>query len=105
MGWFARLFGGHVVAPDAVAITGPIQFEGESMQWNQHGIVFKRSAEGTTITFPTGYEVKLKPDAEPQIVKDPTPKPAPVVTDTGATLLTDIQQTPPTDGLLPAEDS
>jgi hypothetical protein len=72
LGWFARLFGGYVLAPDSVVISGPFAFEGEKMAWTQHGVRIERRANGTTIHFPSGKEVKLPPDAEPQVVRDPS---------------------------------
>ncbi len=72
--WFAALFGAFVIEPGFVGITGPFHFAGESMRWTQHGVVIARSEKGTTITFPTGTEITLPPDAEPQIVNDPKAK-------------------------------
>ncbi len=39
----------------------------------QHGVVVTRSAEGTTITFPSGHIERLGPDAGWQAVVDPQP--------------------------------
>jgi hypothetical protein len=72
--WFAALFGAFVIEPGLVAITGPFQFEGQSMRWTQYGVVIARSDAGTTITFPTGTAINLPPDAAPQIVNDPKVK-------------------------------
>ncbi|NLF75852.1 MAG: hypothetical protein GX573_09140 [Chloroflexi bacterium] len=77
LGWFGRLFGAHALDPGAVAITGALAFEGEPMRWTQHGVVIERGATGTTITFPTGHQVTLEPDAPAQIVRDPNAKARP----------------------------
>jgi hypothetical protein len=69
-GWFARLFGAFALDAGSVVITDPFAFEGERMIWTQHGVRIQRSAEGTTITFPSGRTVTLPPDAEPQIVRE-----------------------------------
>jgi hypothetical protein len=40
----------------------------------QHGVTVRRSADGTQVTFPSGYEVNLPADAEWQAVVDPKPR-------------------------------
>ncbi len=71
-GWFTRLVGAFVLAPDAVVITGPWALGERTITWTQHGVRLARSAEGLHITFPGGHAVELPPDAAPQIVRDPT---------------------------------
>jgi hypothetical protein len=79
-GWFARLFGAFVLAPDAVAIEGPYTLGKWTVVWAQHGVRLERSTNGTRIAFPSGHSIELPPDTGPQIVRDPTAKvePAPV---------------------------
>ncbi len=77
MGWFARLFGGYVLGPDQVMITGPFAFNGETMTWKQHGVTVRRSDKGTEIIFPSGHKKSLKPDARPELIRDTTAKPKP----------------------------
>ncbi|NDJ78633.1 MAG: hypothetical protein GYB65_20480 [Chloroflexi bacterium] len=71
LGWFARLFGAFIPAPGEVVITGPFWFEGDAMRWTQYGITIERSGDRTAIHFASGQTVTLKPDAEPQVVRDP----------------------------------
>ena len=78
LAWFARLFGAYVPAPDRAVISGPLAFEGERMTWTQHGARITRGPEGTTIRFASGGEVTLRPDAAPQVIRDPSAVPVPV---------------------------
>ncbi len=71
LGWFARLFGAFVLAPNLVMITGPYWFEEHAMRWTQYGVVVARERDATTIRFPSAHETTLPPDAEPQLVRDP----------------------------------
>ena len=78
LAWFVRLFGAYVPAPDRAVISGPLAFEGERMTWTQHGARITRGPEGTTIRFASGGEVTLRPDAAPQVIRDPSAVPVPV---------------------------
>ncbi|MBN1202950.1 MAG: hypothetical protein JXJ20_13960, partial [Anaerolineae bacterium] len=103
LAWFARLFGAYVLGPDRVALGGPFVFEGAGMTWTQHGVRVQRDHDGTQITFPTGHTVDLPPDAEPQVVRDPSAKAAP--RQKPAAKQADEPPIPsPFDGLLPDED-
>lgn len=107
MGWFARLFGAFVPAPEQVIISGPFSFGGERMSWTQHGIRITRSEAETTIRFASGQEVTLPPDAPPQAVRDPkagqsAPRPMAEPADPAAAFRAPAPPTsPPPDDLLP----
>lgn len=75
--WFAELFGAFVRDARTVVITGPYRFGDAPMTWMQHGVMITRDGAGATIAFPSGHRVALPPDAEPQVLRDPTAPPAP----------------------------
>ncbi len=67
-----RVLGIRVINSGKVWTGGPYAW-GQSIRFSQHGVVVERGAEGTHITFPSGYEIELDANADWQAVEDPKP--------------------------------
>ncbi|MBZ0302755.1 MAG: hypothetical protein K8J31_23630, partial [Anaerolineae bacterium] len=73
-----RVLGVRIISTGKVWTGGTYAWSGP-VSVRQHGVEVQRSADGTTVTFPSGYEVQLPADAEWQAVIDPKPKPTPTI--------------------------
>jgi len=75
---FLRIIGVRIISGGKVWTGGAFAW-GQPITVTQQGVVVRRSAEGTNITFPSGYEVTLAAGAEWQEVVDPNPTLLPVL--------------------------
>jgi hypothetical protein len=73
-----RVLGVRVVSSGKVWTGGAYHWP-SPVSVRQHGVTVERSAQGTHITFASGYEVQLPANAEWQAVIDPKPKVMPAV--------------------------
>lgn len=73
-----RVLGVRIISSGRVWTGGPYHWP-SPVSVRQHGVLVERSAKGTHVTFPSGYEVQLPAGAEWQAVIDPKPKAAPAV--------------------------
>jgi hypothetical protein len=69
---FLRVIGVRIISGGKVWTGGAFAW-GQPITVTQHGVVVQRSAEGTSVTFPSGHQVKLAANAEWQEVLDPNP--------------------------------
>jgi hypothetical protein len=73
-----RVLGVRVISTGKVW-TGGLFHWGEPIVFTQHGVRIERSAEGTTVHFPSGHQAQLPADAPWQEVIDPNPAPPPSI--------------------------
>lgn len=67
-----RVIGIRIISGGKVWIGGKFVW-GQPITVTQHGVVVRRSREGTHITFPSGYQANLTADADWQEIVDPHP--------------------------------
>ncbi len=67
-----RVIGVRIISGGKVWTGGTFAW-GQPITVTQHGVAVRRSAKGTTIAFPSGYQVNLAADAEWQEIVDPKP--------------------------------
>lgn len=70
-----RVLGVRIISSGKVWTGGPYHWP-TAISIRQHGVTVQRSAQGTHITFPSGYETSLPANAEWQAVVDTKPKAA-----------------------------
>ncbi len=72
--WLSDVLGVQIRNAECVQVSGAFSW-GVPFHIVQHGVVLRRSAQGTTIDFPSGHSVTLPADAPAQLVIDPAPAP------------------------------
>lgn len=68
-----RVLGVRIISGGKVWTGGPLHWPAP-ITVRQHGVTVERSAQGTRVTFPSGYEAQLPADAEWQEIIDPNPQ-------------------------------